>query len=107
MEKRNRETHIIFTDSEYRLLCRKAQEAGLSRSAFIRRAVSDKDYLPVSIEEIPVLIMEVRQVGSTLEQILREVRSCGAPGVLGLEQALAENRDLERKIAHAYVSEWR
>ena len=50
MEKRNRETHIIFTDSEYRLLCRKAREAGLSRSAFIRRAVSDKDYLPVSIE---------------------------------------------------------
>ena len=106
LERSGKQINVCFPEKEYMDLSKKAKKARMSMSAFVRRAVSDKEVRSAPIEEVPVLIMEVRQVGSTLEQILREIRSCGAPGVLGLEQALAENREVERMIAYAYGSEW-
>ena len=64
---RNSRFEMRLTKSEFADLTRKARKAGLSTAAFVRKAVAGTEVKEAPPVYVPVLIMEVRKVGSSLK----------------------------------------
>ena len=56
--------------------------------------------------DVPVLIMEVRKVGSSLNQILKIAEAKRLLDASEIRIALAENRAVEKMISKAYGGAW-
>ncbi len=102
MAKRNCRFEVRLTKDEYYDLTKKARKAGLTTGAFVRMAVTGQEIREAPSADVPVLIREVRRVGSNIDQILKIANSRGLLEVPDLKKALEENRSVEKLIANAY-----
>ena len=75
--KRTLEMKIRFTQEELEKLTQKAKKAGLSREGFCRRVLNGETVKEAPPVDVPVLIREVRRVGSNLDQILAKANAIG------------------------------
>ena len=106
MAIRNCRFEIRLTKDEYYDLTRKARKAGMSTASFVRMAIAGKDVMEAPSADVPLLIREVRRVGSNIDQILKIANSRGLLDVPELRKALAENRAVEKMISQAYGVAW-
>lgn len=98
MRKRNRRVEIYFTEDELSSLMQKVRQSGLSREAFCRAAL-----LGVKLKEAPPadyykLIMEVRRVGTNINQILQKANAIGLLDVPMIRKALEDNYTTEEML---------
>lgn len=106
MAVRNSRFEMRLTKAEFTDLTRKARKAGLSTAAFVRKAVAGAEVKEAPSADVPILIMEVRKVGSDLSQILKIASSKGLFDVMKLKAALEDNRAVEKMISEAYGGTW-
>ncbi len=95
-----------LTKDEYYDLTKKARKAGMTAASFVRMAVAGKDVMEAPTADVPLLIREVRRVGSDISHLLKIAGSRGFPEASDLQKALAENRTVEKMISEAYGTEW-
>lgn len=105
MRKRNRRVEIYFTEDELSSLMQKVRQSGLSREAFCRAALQG-----VKIKEAPPadyykLIMEVRRVGTNINQILQKANAIGLLDVPMIRKALEDNYKTEEMLWDAFEIE--
>jgi hypothetical protein len=105
MRKRNRRVEIYFTEDELSSLMQKVRQSGLSREAFCRAALQG-----VKIKEAPPadyykLIMEVRRVGTNINQILQKANAIGLLDVPMIRKALEDNYTTEEMLWDAFEIE--
>lgn len=103
MRKRNCRVVVYFSKDELDALTKKIRKSRLSREGFIRTAVAGKEVREGPTADVPVLIQEVRRVGSNLNQILKRANSIGLLDVPQLRKALDSNRATEKLIVDAYT----
>ena len=101
MEKRTWNIHIYLTEQEYRDMQEKAERAGMSMGSLVRKAVSGIEICEAPNANVPVLIREMRRVGSALEQLLVD-GAYGKEDREKLKQVLEANREAEKKIVKAF-----
>ena len=106
MAVRNSRFEMRLTKAEFTDLTRKARKAGLSTAAFVRKAVAGTEVKEAPPADVPVLIMEVRKVGSDIGQILKIATAKGLVDEPRLRHALTENRTVEKMISEAYGGPW-
>ena len=105
MRKRNRRVEIYFTEDELSSLMQKVRQSGLSREAFCRAALQG-----VKIKEAPPadyykLIMEVRKVGTNINQILHKANTLGFLDVPMIKKALKDNHTTEDMLWDTFTTE--
>lgn len=98
MRNRSNEIKIRFNENEFTQLMQKVRQSGLSREAFCRAAL-----LGVKIKEAPPadyykLIMEVRRVGTNINQILQKANAIGLLDVPMIRKALEDNYKTEEML---------
>ena len=64
-----------MTPTQYRLLCDKAKQCGLTKRALITRFLEDKEIRALPSKEINDLRMEVHKIGVNINQIARSVNA--------------------------------
>mgnify|MGYP000158045782 CR=1 FL=1 len=64
-----------MTPSQYRLLCDKAKQCGLTKRAFITRFLEGKEIRALPSKEINDLRVEVHKIGVNINQIARSVNA--------------------------------
>lgn len=102
MAKRNCRLEIRLTKDEYYNLTKKARKAGMTVSAFVRHAAAGTEVYERPAVDVPVLIREVRRVGSNIDQILKLARTTNFIDVPLLRKALDDNHEVERLIHEVY-----
>ena len=95
MAKRNCRFEVRLTKDEYYDLTKKARRAGLTTGAFVRMAVAGQEVHEAPSVDVPILIREVRRVGSNIDQILKIANGKGLLEVPDLRKALEENRTVD------------
>lgn len=104
---RNCRFELRLTKDEFTDLTKKARKAGLTTAAFVRLAVAGKDIMEAPSADVPLLIREVRRVGSNINQLLVIANTRGVLNIQELNKALAENRKVEKMISESYGMPWR
>ena len=102
MADRTRRCEIRFTESEYHNLMAKAEKAGISVSALIRKSVDDCEVKAAPPADLHKLIWEIRRVGNNIDQILMIANARGLLDVPQLRKAMADLRETEKLIADTY-----
>ena len=103
MRKRNCRVVVYFSKDELDALTKKVRKSHLSREGFIRAALAGKDVKNGPTADVPVLIQEVRRVGSNLNQILKRANSIGLLDVPQLRKDVADLRTVEKLIVDSYT----
>ena len=106
MAVRNCRFEMRLTKDEYYDLTKKARKAGMTTASFVRMAVAGKDVMEAPSADVPLLIREVRRIGSNINQIMKIAGSRGVMDVTEVRKALADNRAVEKMISEAYGTEW-
>ena len=102
MAERTRRCEIRLTESEYHNLIDKAEKAGTSVSAFIRKSVDGCEVKAAPPADLYKLIWEIRRVGNNIDQILMIANARGLLDVPQLRKAMADLRETEKLIADTY-----
>lgn len=102
MADRTRRCEIRFTESEYCNLAAKAEQAGISVSALIRKSVDACEVKAAPPADLYKLIWEIRRVGNNIDQILAIANVRGLLDVPQLRKALADLWETEKLIADTY-----
>lgn len=102
MAKRNNRLEVRLTKEEHNDLTRKARKAGLNTSTFVRMSIAGQEIRESPGADVPVLIQEVRRVGSEIDQLLKIAISRGLPEAAELKNALDSNYAVEKMIFEAY-----
>ena len=100
--KKDNIVSVRFSDEELELAKRKAKQAGMNFTTFIRIAVTG-----VKIKEAPPadfyeLIREVRKVGTNLNQLAAKANSLGFIDTLLLKDALENNHKTEAMLWNTF-----
>ena len=103
MRKRNCRVVVYFSKDELDALTKKIRKSRLSREGFIRAALADKEIKDGPTADVPVLIQEVRRVGSNLNQIMKRANSIGLLDVPQLRKEVADLRTVEKLIVDSYT----
>lgn len=103
MRKRNCRVVVYFSKDELDALTKKIRKSRLSREGFIRAALADKEVKDGPTADVPVLIQEVRRVGSNLNQIMKRANAIGLLDVPQLRRELADLRTVEKLIVDSYT----
>ena len=102
--KRTLEMKVRFTKAELDELTKKAKKAGLSREGYSRRVLNGETVKEAPPVDVPVLIREVRRVGSNIEQVLKRANTIGLLDVPQFRRALEELKAVEQSIKDAYTT---
>ena len=89
---------VRFTKDELDTLTKKARKAGLSREGYCRRILNESVVKAAPAADVPLLIREVRRVGSNINQLLLISRTNGWLNSKELEKALESNSTVEKLI---------
>lgn len=100
MRKRNCRVEIYFNRSELEVLTKKVRKSGLSREGYCRRVLNDSEVREAPSADIPLLIRELRQIGISLDEMLK---SRSMTDQSELRKAMADLQKVERMIAQAYA----
>lgn len=93
---------LRFTRSELDALTKKARKTNLSREGFCRAVLNGAVVREAPPVEYYALIREIKRVGANIDQILKIANSRGLLDVPALRKALAENREVERRVREAF-----
>ena len=97
---------LRLSREELNELKEKADRAGISKADFVRKVVAGKELCEAPPVDVPLLIREVRRVGSNIDQILKFANTRGYMDIGDLRKALADNREVEKLISRAYGVAW-
>ena len=103
MRKRNCRVVVYFSKDELDALTKKIRKSRLSREGFIRAALADKEIKDGPTADVPVLIQEVRRVGSNLNQIMKRANAIGLLDVPQLRKELVDLCMVEKLIVDSYT----
>ena len=106
MAVRNCRFELRLSQEELNNLTEKADRAGISKADFVRKTIKDKTIKEAPPVDVPLLIREVRRVGSNMDQILRFVNARSYLNVPELRRALEENRKVETMLNRVYGAVW-
>ena len=67
--------HIELTPQQYQLLCRQAQECGLTKRAFLVRLIEGTPVKARPAQEFRALRTEIHHIGNNINQIARSVNA--------------------------------
>ena len=67
--------HIELTQRQYQLLCRQAQECGLTKRAFLVRLIEGTPVKARPAQEIRALRTEIHHIGNNINQIARKANA--------------------------------
>jgi hypothetical protein len=101
MRKRDKRVRIHFTDEELQDLKRKAAEAGLDCSKYIRAKLNAVEVIPGPQVDVPALIAITNHAGQQVEDVLVRARSDIWDG-LAFRKALEEVHQANNAICTAY-----
>lgn len=68
-QKNKHHLHIELTAEQYQLLCRQAEECGLTKRAFLARLIERP------VQEIRALRTEIHHIGNNINQIARSINA--------------------------------
>ena len=105
MPKRNREIKIRFTDDEIDILNAKVASCKTSREMYCRSVLNNvvpHEAPPVDYYE---LISELRNIGSSINQLLKAVYKDGSIDVAQLRKTLDDYRKTEQMIWRSFRPE--
>ena len=106
MTARSCRFELRLTKEEQNDLKERANRAGLSKADYVRKAITGKEIMEAPPADVPLLIREVRRVGSNIDRILKFVNSRGFLNIADLREALDDNRAVEKMISQAYGAAW-
>lgn len=67
--------HIELTQEQYQLLCRQAQDCGLTKRAYLARLIEGTPVKARPSQEIRKLRTEIHRIGVNINQIARSVNA--------------------------------
>jgi len=102
MRRRNCRVEIYFTKEELDALTKKYRKAGMSREGYCRRVLNDSVVKEAPPADLHILIMEIRRVGSNIDQILKKAHGIGFIDMPMLRKELANLAEVEKTIINAY-----
>jgi hypothetical protein len=105
MKLRTRKVHVQFwlNEKEAEKFAAKVKRSGLTRSAYLRKIMDDSEIREAPPVDLPRMVMEVRRVGITLNELLRIAQANGLLDVPKLRKALEDNNALNWVILDAYL----
>ena len=98
---KNYEICLRLSVEEKERLERSARACGLSKTAYLRRLILEKEVKALPSQEIKALRTEVHKIGVNINQIARRINSTGTVYAQDLEDikgALAQIWQLQRSI---------
>lgn len=105
IRKRNCRVVVYFSKDELDALTQKTRRVNLSREGFIRAAVAGVEIKEGPSADVPMLIQELRRVGSSLDLLLKLANDVGLPAVAyQLRGAMERNRAVEKLIVDTYTA---
>ena len=105
MRKRTHQFDFYLSPKEKAELQRKAAEAGLNCSEFIRRKVMSAEVKKAPEADVPLLIRDVRRVGFKLENLLKTANTTHVLDAPELRRVLAETYLVCERIKNIYTEE--
>lgn len=106
LRKRNCRLEVCFTRDELSELTKKAQKAHLSIGAFVRHMVRNVQIKEAPPADFPVLIREVRRVGSNIDQLILTANAKGVLDVSQLRRVLEQNRAVEKMLWDTFTTSY-
>ena len=103
MRKRNIEIKVRFTEKEYEELNRKVAKAGIDRETFCRRALAGNALVEAPPADYAVLIKAVKESGSTLDKILKQLKYQKVIDTSAIQNALDKNWEAERMLWETFA----
>lgn len=104
MRKRSKRVEIYFTEEELDLLTQKVRKSGFSREAFCRAALLDKEIKEAPPADFYKLIIEVRKVGSNLNQLVMRAQTLDFIDTPSLQKVASEIRETEAMLWDSFQS---
>lgn len=105
MRKRNKGILLRLTQAEMEVLTHKAKEAKMSREAFIRQVLNGATIMAKPPADYYKLIVEVRKVGSNLNQLVKRAQTLDFIDTPTLHKVLAEIRETEGMLWDTFQSD--
>lgn len=103
MRKRNNEIKVRLTDEELTHLDAMVERTIFSREGFIREMLAGYQIREKPGDEFSKWIMEMRRVGSLLNQVLQRSNSVGFIDATAVKKASADLWELEKYIYEFYA----
>ena len=103
MQERKIRMDIRVTGKEKDMIRQKAQNAGISQSAFVRQAISKAFVNPAANEDVMVLLREIRIVKRQLSEILAKTEARNAIDFVQANRAIRSTEEAIDRINRAYT----
>lgn len=103
--KKNCRLEIRLSKDELYDLTKKARKAGLSKGAFVRRAVYGTEVKEAPPADVPYLISELNRVGYNLNQIAKVANAQQLVDVPLLRKTIGEVQTALKAITQTYAME--
>lgn len=103
MQERKIRMDIRVTGKEKDMIRQKAQNAGISQSAFVRQAISKVFVNPAANEDVMVLLREIRIVKRHLSEILAKTEARNAIDFVQANRAIRSAEEAIDRINRAYT----
>lgn len=95
MRKRNKRVEVYLTENEYSNLAEKVKLSGMPREAYIRQVLGGVEIKEKPPADFYKLIVEVRKVGSNLNQLVKRAQVLDFIDTPALQKVMAEIRETE------------
>ena len=102
--KRKKAVLIRFTESELDALNRKAEKSGFNREEFCRRVLAGSVMIEAPPADYAVLIKAVKESGSTLDKILKQLTYQNVVDTSAIQNALDKNWEAEKMLWDTFRS---
>ena len=100
--KREKSMLLRFTAEELSALTQKAKRTHCSREEFCRRVLNGATVKEAPTMDITNVLMELRRIGSNINQIAQRCNGTGSVDTAELRQSLSELRAAATAIVDAY-----
>ena len=104
MRTRSQSILLRLTQAEMEVLNHKAREAKMSREAYIRQVLSGAEIKAKPPADFYKLIVEVRKVGSNLNQLVKRAQALNFIDTPALQKVMAEIRETEDMLWDTFQS---
>lgn len=103
-KKNNRTVQLLIrlTPKEYESIKKKAAKTGLSISSFVRQSVDNVNIMEAPPADLPKLISEIKRLGTTLNQLLFNLKFNGTVYPHELEEYSQELFETVRMLYRAF-----
>ena len=103
-KKNNRTVQLLIrlTPKEYESIKKKAAKTGLSISSFVRQSVDNVNIMEAPPADFPQLISEIKRLGTTLNQLLFNLKFNGTVYPHELEECSQELFETVRMLYWAF-----